>query len=822
MRIKYALRSLAASPSFTLGSIFCLAIGLSFTIAAFSMINAALFRSMPGIRDQGSLRNLWTGKEIDRPAAAAGVRVQGEGVVRIFDNVPLEAYRAYQQGLEGVADVLAFTTEQVALRYEGTPHAARAVFVSPNYFEVLGTQAAIGHVPTAADEQAVLVGDIFWRTQMNAVEDPVGRTIDINGRTLRVTGVAPPKFVGATQMEFEDEPARIPAVWASIAALDSAAGASAPPSFHLVARLRPGESESGLEARAAGTARGLNAADPQKYRGAFVRIRPLHRGPHEDPAETVTAIAIVMCIPIGILAIGCANVANLLLARGTSRARDFAVRLALGASRRRVVEELLLESLLLAVGGAIVALGLCAILVRFVEHQVPLPVAIDLRVTGFALAMGFVTALLFGLLPALTASRAPITSRVHDARRVRPLTRRVLVATQLALSTALLVVAAVLIRSAIHTTTPRLAIDESRVAAMSYDVELAKYDRAQASAFARDLLQRVRTLPGVEAAGISADTPFQPRESWFTMDPAFPGDRSRSARAGAISEGWLEASGSRVVAGRDFLAAERSGVPTTVLVNEVLARRLWPGGTAVGRSLVVLDPRVSGAPRYDVQVVGVVTDGLSRRLDREPAPMAYLPTPITFVTTQALWVRTQTDPRNLMPLLRSAAAELAPEVPVTRLETAAEARHRLAGPFRWLAQGMTAAGAIALGLAALGLFALLTYLMAQRSREVGIRMALGARRADIIRLVVGESAWVALGGAVAGSLIGGSAAAYLRSEMWGIVAVDPITFLAAAAVLMTAAVAASAHPALRASRTDPGLGAAHRVTVPATTAYRGG
>ena len=803
MRLKYALRSLAASPSFSLGSIFCLAIGLSFTIAAFSMINAAMFRSMPGIRDQSALRNLWTGKEIDRPAAAAGVRVEGEGVVRIFDSVPLEAYRAYQQGLEGVADVLAFTTEQVALRYEGTPYAARVVFVSPNFFEVLGTHAAIGRVPAAGDDDAVLVGDAFWRTQMQAVAVPVGGTIDINGRILRVAGVAPPKFVGASRGEFEEEPARVPAVWAPIVALDSIAGAADPPAFHLVARLRPGASESGLEARAAGTARGLTEADGHKYRGAFVRIRPLHRGPYEDPAETAAAIAIVMCIPIGILAIGCANVANLLLARGTSRARDIAVRLALGASRRRIVEELLVESVLLALGGAIVALGLCAFLVRFVEHQVPLPVAIDLRVTGFALATGFVTALLFGLLPALTASKAPITARVHDARRVRPLTRRLLVASQLALSTALLLVAAVLIRSAMKTTTPRVALDEGRVAAMSYDVALAKYDRARASAFARALLDRVRTLPGVEAAGISADAPFQPRETWFTMDPEFPGDRSRSARAGAISEGWLEASGSRVVAGRDFVPAERSGVPATVLVNEALARRLWPGDTAVGRPLLVLDPRVSGAPRYAVQVVGVVTDGLSRRLDREPTPMAYLPTPITFVPTQALWVRTQTDSRNIMPMLRSAAAELAPEVPVTRIETAAEARHRLAGPFRWLAQGMTAAGAIALGLATLGLFALLTYLMAQRSREVGIRMALGAGQADIVRLVVGESTWVALGGAVVGLLLGAAAAGYLRSEMWGIVAVDPLTFIAAAAVLMAAALAASAHPAWRASRTDP-------------------
>ena len=803
MRLKYAVRSLAASPSFTLGSILCLAIGLSFTIAAFSLINAAIFRSMPGIRDQASLRNLWTGKEIDRPAAAEGVRIQGESVIRIIESVPLEGYRAYQEGLDGVADVLAFTTEQVSLLYEGSAYAARAVFVSANYFEVLGTQVAIGRLPSAGEEDALVVSDRFWQTQMGAIDDPVGRTVAINGRTLRVVGVAPPKFVGAASGEFEDDESRVLAIFAPLAALDPSITGGQKPTFLLTARLRAGQSESVLQARATATARGLDTADPVAYRGAFVRVRPLHRGPYEDPSETATVIAVIMTIPFGILAIGCANVANLLLARGTARARDIAVRLALGASRRRVVEELLLESLLLALGGAVVALGLCAILVRFVENQVPLPIAVDLRVAAFALATGVLTALLFGLLPALHASRGAITSRVHDGRRVRPLTRRLLVATQFALSTILLVVAAVLIRSALKATTPRLPLDESRVAAMSYDVELAKYDRARAAAFARDMLDRVRTMPGVEAAGIAADEPFRPHENLFARDPESTGDRSRSARAGAVSDGWLEASGARVVAGRDFGPTERSGVPTTVLVNETLAQQLWPAATPLGRSLLVFDPYVSGAPRYEVRVVGVVTDGLSRRIDRERSPMAYIPASISFVPRQTLWVRTRTDARDILPVLRSAAAQLAPGVPITRLETASEARRRAAGPFVWLAQGLTAAGAIALALATLGLFALLTYLMAQRSREVGIRLALGARQADIVRLVVGESAWVGLGGAVAGSLVGAGIATYLRSEMWGIAPIDPLTFLSATGVLVIAAIAASARPALRASRTDP-------------------
>lgn len=799
--IKYALRSLAASPAFTLGSILCLSVGLGVTIAVFSLINALVFRSMPGIRDQAGLRNIWTGKEIVvGPAKPGQVIVGNAPTANVIVACGVDAYDAYRAGLEGIADVLAYTSQAVALEYDGTSHAIRAVYVSPNYFTVLGTHPARGVIPPSNDPDAALVSDGFWRTRMGGRPDVIGQIVIVNHRAFRIAGVAPPKFAGAVRGEFEDEGSRVASIWLPLdatprATLGEEVGVT------LVARLGARTTERELEERATATARGLAAADPVKYRGAFVRIRPLHRGPYEDPSETAGAIAVAMAIPFGLLLIGCANVANLLLARGTARAREIAVRLALGASRRRIIGELLLESILVAISAAAVALVLCALAIRFLEHLVPLPVAIDWRVALFGLGIALATAVGFGLLPAVSASRATMTSRMLDARRVRPLTRRVLVATQLAMSAALLVVSALLIRTVVNVTHVRATSDETRVAALSFDVGLAHYDRARGEGYARDLLERAAAMPGVEAAGMSSGAPFRPRELLFATEP---GTATRKpAPAAAVTDGWLAAAGLRVLAGRDFTPQERRGIPTTILVNETLASRFWPSQSPLGRTLVVFDPYAERSPRYDVHVVGVVDSGIDLRIDREPVPRAYVPAPISFVGAQTLWVRTRGDASHVLNALRSAASATASEVPITRLETAADARVRETGPFRWLAQGITAAGGLSLGLASLGLFALLTYLVAQRRREVGVRMALGARPTDIVRLIVGESAWVALAGAVAGSALGVGVAMAMRSEMSAIAAPDITSLLVAGGVLVAAALAASAHPALRAARTDP-------------------
>ena len=790
MHIRYACRSLLAAPAFTLGSIFCLSLGLALTIAAFSMINASMFGALPGVRDRGTLRNVWLG-------------TMGPNG-RSIHAASSDDYQAYKTGLAEVADVAATTSRAVSMQYGSTSHAARAVYVSPNYFALLGTVPQLGGNLDRSAVDVVVISDPFWRAHMGAREDAVGQLVRVDGRPYTVGAVAPPKFNGTSPGEFEDEPERVKHVWLPLAALP--ANADADPTgrwLTMIARVKPAVSDALVQARADAVAAGLASADPARHRGAVAQVRPTHSGAYGDASDIAIVAATVMIIPFGILAIACANVANLLLARGAARAREIAVRLALGASRRRIVTELLVESALVSGAAAAVALALCAALISMVEQWMPMAIPVDWRIAVFALAAAVVTAFAFGLLPALSASRAPMIARIQDARPVRPRTRRLLVAVQFALSTTLLVVAALIVRTVITLTHARETADEAHVVTASFDLRMARYDQARGEAFVAAVTERVRTLPGVQAAGSSSDAPFRPYEAMFFWKPEEPRDRRVFARGGAISENWLQAAGLRIIAGRDFLPHERRGTPSVTLVSETLAKRFWPGETALGRTLIAADPRVAKAPRYELRVVGVADDGITHMVEDAPSPMAYLPAPVTYVPIRTLWVRTDGSADRVMPQLRSIMNGMAPELPVKQLMTVAEARTRQAGPYRWLANGMAGAGLLSLLLAGLGLFALLSYLVAQRRREVGIRMALGARRIDIIRLIVGESAWVAIGGALAGSFAAAIIATFMRTDIAALSPTDPLSFATAAAVLITASLAASAHPALRASRTNP-------------------
>lgn len=787
MRLKYALRSLLASPSFTLGSILCLSVGLALTIAAFSLINAVLFRSMPGIRDQHQLRNLWLfansdyGRQIVSPSSAD--------------------YEAMRASLSPIA-VTAGTEFSVAVRAAGAPIATRAVFAAPNYFDVLGTSAVMGRLFGGSGTDTVVVSERFWRNTLAARPDVIGSALYVNGVSFQISGVVPEKFVGASPGEFEDDADRIPSVWLPLGAFDSVVGSPPSRPFYLrmTVRLAPGVSENEVAARAGAVAASLAAAAGRT--GSLVRVHPLHRGAYEDTTDVAIALSVVMAIPLGILAIGCANVANLLLARGATRSREVAVRLALGASRGRVVREFLLESVLLAGGGALVALGLCEVAVRVVASWFPLPLAVDWRVAAFAISAAVATAIAFGLLPALSTTRSAMRSRLQDALPLKTRTRRILVGMQLALSTALLVVSAILVRTVMVVSAPGQD-DESRVLAATFGVGLAKYDRVRIDEFDRTLIERITAAPGVEAAGLASVAPFRSSEGLIVSVPGGSSNRRRYAAGGHITDGWLRAAGLRVVAGRDFLSRERQGPPTAALVNETLAAQLWPTGSPLGQSLLVADAERSDGPRHEVQVIGVVSNATRAPGASRPASAFYLPSAITAVRERMLWIRTRGDATDLAALVRSIGSEVAPRVPMTDVITVAGAREREAGPYGWIATGMTTAGMLALLLAAFGMFSLLTYLVAQRNREMGVRLALGARPRDIVRLVVGESAAVAVVGSLAGGAIAVAIGQGLDDLYVGVGSADPLSFLAASGVLIGTVLAASAQPALRAARTDP-------------------
>jgi predicted permease len=465
--------------------------------------------------------------------------------------------------------------------------------------------------------------------------------------------------------------------------------------------------------------------------------------------------------------------------------------------------------MVLALAAAAAGIALCQLAIRTAAAWLPFPVVTDWRVALFATFAALGTALAFGLLPALAMSRASLTMRAADHRRVRPRTRRALVAGQIALSMVLLVVAGLLTRTLLHITGVQSASDERRIMTMTFEPALAGWDRAQAAMFEHALVERVRAMDAVEAAGISGEAPFRHDESLLVRQAAQPRERRRFVSGGEISDGWLAAAGLHIVAGRDFSTQERLDTPAAAIVNETYARMIGNGGDAIGAYLVVASAEASTTPRteVDVRIVGIVRDGLQRLAERGPQPAVYLPSaipPAVEGRARTLWLRSKgPDATALAPHLRAAAAQLAPSLPMTDVMTVAQARDREAAPFRWLARGMSGMGLIGVALAGLGLYALLTYLVAQSHRELGIRLALGARRADIVRLISGESAWVAAGGAAAGGVFAAIIAMALRNLFYGVGPGDPLSFAVAAAVLLLVALAASARPAVRASRTDP-------------------
>lgn len=780
MHLRYAIRSLAASPAFSIGSILCLSVGLALTIAAFSLINAVLFRSMPGIRDQGALRNIWVGA-----AGAYGPEI-----------IPptTDEYHVFRDSLADVAMVAASAQDPVAVQVEGTTVVTRAVFASPNYFQVLGTVPIAGGLPDATG--GTVIADRFWRAHLGGRPDAVGRTITIAGQSFQIVGIAPAAFVGASTGEFDDDPTTTPSIWLPLTshARIVVRPGNRPAYLRMTARMAAGTSERVLTERVSSTVASLAAAAGRKE--PFARVKPIHLGPSDKPIEVALAMAGVMAVPLGILAIGCANVANLLLARGTSRSREIAVCLALGASRRRIVGELLTESLMLAAAAATMATALCALVLELIESWLPLPIAVDWRVAGFAAAAAAGTALLFGLLPALSLAKSSVNLRIHDQRRLRPWTRRTLAGLQLALSTALLVIAALFVRTVTGIAAEERA-DEAYTLTASFAVDLAKYDRGRLEEFEGAVLDRVRGIGTVREAGFGPGVQYEallvtaPREGEMMY-----------VGGGSITDGWLDAVGATIVAGRDFTGPDRRGAPAVALVNDALAARLFPNGDALGQAIVV---STANGPRHDVQVIGIVQgDRTGFRGSRpRPTPVIYLPSALSVRDPRMLRVRTEQPAGLVIPSIRAIAKTIVPDVALTGIATLAEARQTSAQPYQVLAQALGAAGVLALLLAAFGLFSLLTYLVAQRRRELGIRLALGARPRDVIRLIVGESAVVALAGAVVGGIAAAGIATAAQSMFIGVSPADPVAFVAAATVLIATTLAASAHPALRASRTDP-------------------
>lgn len=800
---RYAVRAIRRSPVFALIAVLVLAIGISVNTAAFSVINAFLFRDFPGVVEREELAGVRIGRDTEWGRS-------GGGPLSVTD------WELLRTGVPAFSGIAAYGVIQLSVSAGGEPLAVRGHLVSAGFFDVLGTRPAAGRFITAGDDprildQVAVISHRFWQRVFEGRPDAVGRVVKVGTRSFTIIGVAPAGFFGLSPGEIVDPDIGAPELFVPLAAarfLRAESAAIRPEEvladewLQVFGRLRPGATFAEAEAQGNVVAGRLAAAYPEQRRSAFVELDPGARGTR-NAAEALTGMLFVMVVPAILLLVACANLANQLLVRAIERGREIAVRLSLGATRGRVVRQLLVETALLALTASAVGVLLAWWLLdalRVWVLAIPFRIPIDMRVMGFTLALALVTALAFGLAPALRATRTDLSRALKDGATAsgyrRSRLRSALVVVQMAASLGLIAVSSVFVRAAER---PPSALDAlaDRALIVSVNLDLLGFDSLTGRAYQTAMLERLAHLPGVTAAGLA---PF----SMFDMVGEAPmtesgGDPSKPhyVDLAEVSGEWFEATNTRAVRGRLFTIAERSGPPSVAVVDDVAARELWPGADPLGRTLRVGD----SAPAL-VTVVGVIPTRQEVSF-REPEGIVVIPGTRRYDPRSYFYLRTSGPAQPMIQEVRQAAREVDQRVPILWVRTLEAVGDQAVSSLAMLASGLAGLGAVALGLAALGLFGVLSFLVAQRRQEIGIRVALGARRGDVTWMVLKQALRLGATGVVVGALVAAAAVTMLRAIVHGLQPLNLPVFGAMAAIMVLVAVLASVVPARRAASVDP-------------------
>lgn len=800
----YAVRSLRRTPGFTAVAALTLALGIGANTAIFSVIHRVLLRPLP-YRDAGRIVFLWSARDGSTPDTLTPGRFVD--------------FRERMTTLSGIAAICQFS---MTLTGGGAPEQVPGSSVSSGFFDVVGAPALLGepfHGGTA-DARAVVLSHGLWLRRFGGDTGIIGREITLNGTNRRVVAVMRADFgwpaintrpgaIGGPELWIPGAAHDIPRTPADDPAEDLSANRSLG-ILRAVARLRDGVSVEAArrEAEVVAVRLAQEHPDTDSERGALiVPLRTQFLGPLTRPL-------LVLLGAVGfVLAIACVNVASLLLGRATSRRRELAVRLALGARRARVMQQLLTEAVVLAAGGAAAGLLLAwwatAWLVRLNPGDVLRlsDARIDPAVFGFSLALALLTGLLFGVVPAWQAARTDPGRDLGDggtrgsSSAAGGRTRDVLVAVEIAVALVLLVGAGLMLRSFSALARVDTGIEFRNLLTFAVSTPGGRDASAPRQvAFYQQLLERLRTLPGVTHAGAAVTLPIGGDDfsTRYLVEgrPLPVAGQEPSAGYQIASSGYFDTMGMRVLSGRGFRDGDTAAAPLVVAVNETLARQAWPGANAVGRRIRM--GRDAGEPWYTV--VAVVSDIRHRGPAAPPRPELFHPLGQRSFSFMAFVVRTTGDPLAVVPAVRAEVAALAPDLPISQVGTMERHIERALARPRFMSTLIAAFGALAVALAVVGIYGVMTYAVSQRAQEIAIRMALGARRGDVIRMVLTKAALLSAIGIAAGLAGAAAMTRVLAGLLFGVGATDPATFAAAAAALLGAGLLAAAVPAIRASR----------------------
>lgn len=793
--VAYALRSLARNPAFAAAAVLTLTLGIGANTAIFSVVHGILLRPLP-YPDADRIVIVWNDNT-------------REGITRDVTSFPnFNDWRDRGEVFDGLAGFR--RAPDIALTHGGETEVVRATLITADFLRIFGIAPIHGR-PFTDDEMqpgsddVVLLSEALWQRRFGGDPDIVGRTIDIIGRPFLVAGVMPAHFDYPVDTD----------VWAPLAPTGGQAETRDGLWLSVVGRIRPGIPLEVAQQQMNVVAHQLAEEYPGSNTGARVFLEPLH---DTLVGDVRTPLLLLLTAVAVVLLIGCANVANLLLARGTARRRELAIRTALGAGRVRVARQLLTESILLALVGGIAGGVLATWAVSGIVAVAPgdLPrldnVRVDATVLLFTLAASLVTGLLFGIAPLLQAGHIDVTAGLRgDGRtvgdregvgRLRP----VLIGAEVALAFVLLVAAGLLIRSFATITRQDPGFEADGGLTFSVSLPASRYDsQERRRLFTGQLLDRLEALAGVRAAG-AASTLFLsrlPNMGPIALEggvPAADEDARESVVIESATPGFFEAMGMRLVHGRRFQTTDGPAGPPVAIVNEAFVRRYFPGESALGRRFTFGDLRPDA---MWIEIVGVVADARRSGLAEAVRPEAYVPHALRTTAALTYVLRTQGDPWALLPAVREIVREMDPLLPLAAVSTLEQSVAASLAARRFVMLLLGAFAALAASLAAIGIYGVVSYLVAQRTREVGVRLALGADRNDVLRLVFEQSLRHVVPGIVVGAAGALLLTRLLRSQLFGIEPHDPATFLAVPAGLLLVSMAASLIPAWRAARVEP-------------------
>jgi len=820
--LRYGFRSLRRSPLFTAVAVLTLALGIGANTAIFSLIDQVLLELLP----------------VKHPEQLVVVAERGIlfGGSWGDNDISYPMYRDFRDGNQVFSGMFCRYPTSVSLGYGDRTDRVAAELVSGSYFPVLGVTAVAGRTLTPDDDRVpgghpvAMLSYSFWQNRFSSDPSIVGTQIVLNGYTFTVIGVSQAGFDGV-ELGYKSKVFIPMMMQLQMTPLSDRLEERRLSWVTAFGRLKPGvdiaQAKASLQPLMHNSlevevqepaAQHYSDYDRAQFLKNSVDVLPGSQGWSGLREKLQTPLWVLVALSGAVLLLACANVANLLLARATTREREMAVRLAIGAGRRRIIRQLLVESFLLAVIGTAVGLGLAFLADRVLlatyfpadsAGNFPISSIPDMRVLVFALGVMLLTVLVFGLAPAIQSSQADIAPNLKDragsaAGRKRVLLRKILVSGQMALALLLLIGATLFLRTLANLENSGPGFSTEHLMAFTIDPSLNGYVDDRAKDFFRRLNDDLQALPGVNSVGLST-MPILQGKGWsnpviaegYSADPG----QEQQPICDMISPKLFATLGVPIVAGRDFTVLDTRPV---AIINETLARKYFAGRNPVGLHIGLLDDRTATPDSPNLEVIGVVKDLKYKNL-RDPAPpQAYFPywhdEKARFMT---FYLRTRVNPQQLMEAVREQVRRLDPNVPVVDLRTIDEQIGMSLKTERLVASLSAAFGALATGLAVIGLYGVMAYTVARRRREIAIRVALGALQGDVLWMVMRQVVFLSGAGLAIGALLAFALGGLIRSQLYGLQPHDPFTFVSAGLVLAVAAGMAGLIPSWRASRIDP-------------------